>query len=1154
LEGFGSVFPVLLHPDLYWRLRRSERGERARVWKTLSRLREGHWGGGTRVKRLRGVGRPVYEARTDSGDRLLFTMVRSADAEQPDRLRSHLQIWDLVEHDDAERVARRNRAPEAEFLELEPLELFDITEPPPQPDALFSELAALAAVDPREEAEPLLQFLLPPDGFAAQADEEISGGIRWFLLEPSLLGDEEEFQRLLDGGGDELELKLYREQYEILGTPGPVLLAGSAGSGKTTIAVHRLVAGAREAEPPAALYLSYSAPLVERARGLYRDLALARGLDPDLRPPQFFTFGDLYRSLIPRDLREHQARPMTETLFRDWFRKQRGTPSRSRGGKALDPALVWEELRSILKGACLSPSQSMLGEEAYFDLGKKRAPLFVEERPEIYRIAQRYQELLAAEGRSDRIDLCRRALHELRRGKQRLWDVVICDEVQDLTELEVAFVLSLSRRPSLSGVLLTGDTQQIVNPSGFRWAEVRRLAGKAAHSKSVPAVLRLRRNLRSVRPLVDLANALLLLRREVFGRTEEDEPEEAAIEGPLPIEIRASEDEALEAIRGFGPRCAVLTLDDEEAERLRQRLDTTRVFHVREAKGLEFDTVVLWKLLTPDQDLVERFVRSPQEAATLDKEARFKRLLQHLYVGVTRARRHLAVYEGPEAHPFWSGEHFRGRLERDTVEGLAHLFQATASPEAWETEGDFFLARGHFRQAAECFRRAARGDKETEALARADEAREDWASALERWTQLGVPSRQAPLLELLGRLSDALPLYRQAGMEREARSCEIRLLERAREWAQAAAGWEEEGNLAEAARCWGRAGDEQRALLAGARGAEAEGLWMQAGEAWLELSNYDAAVRCFRAAGAPARAALALARRHEGAGEWSRAAAAYRLAGKPQQSLRCRAHALENGNRLDRAAATWERLGDTPRALDLYARAGRWAEVARLEEVVPEERQLLLPHLRSLVANNDWKTSGQLIRTRMDVLRPRLPDVPWFVFDEEQRTVWQEFCSLEMLEQSCEALRAEEDGAWSRASRCWGHAGNRERAAAALRRRIERVSHPIRRARAWVAVGDIDRALECLQAVNGPGEAPEALLAVEAWRAETEERWHEAADLWRAIKRERDESRCLARAARQAGDWALAARYHRVAGQERLAVTAEKKARLLPPPPQTQEN
>jgi DNA helicase-2/ATP-dependent DNA helicase PcrA len=1153
------VFPVLLHPDLYYRLRRSDRGERTRVWKTLLRLREGHWGGGTRVKRLRGVGRPVYEARTDSGDRLLFTVVRSADAEQPDRLRSHLQVWDLVEHDDAERVARRNRAPEAEFLELEPLEGFEITEPPPHPDALFADLAGDSNAstdppdpnDPNAAAEPLLHFLLPPEGFAARAGEEVSGGIRWFLLEPALLAGEEEFQRMLDGGGDELELKLYREQYEILSAPGPVLLAGSAGSGKTTIAVHRLVAGAREAEPPSALYLSYSAPLVERARGLYRDLALARGLDPDRRPPQFFTFGDLYRSLIPRDLREHQTRPMTEALFRNWFRRQRGTSARSRATGKLDPALVWEELRSILKGACLAPSQPMLGEEAYFELGKKRAPLFIDERPEIYRIAQRYQELLAEEGRSDRIDLCRRALNELRRGKPRLWDVVICDEVQDLTELEVAFVLSLSRRPDLGGVLLTGDTQQIVNPSGFRWAEVRRLAGKTAHSKTAPAVLRLRRNLRSVRPLVDFANTLLLLRREVFGRTEEDEPEEAAIEGPLPIEISATEEEALAAIRGFGPRCAVLTLDDEEAERLRRLLDTTRVFHVREAKGLEFDTVVLWKLLTPDHDLAERFARmsaqspqSPQQdTARFEKEARFKRLLQHLYVGVTRARRHLAVYEGPEPHPFWAGERFRGRLERDTVEGLAHLFQATASPDTWEAEGDFFLARGHFRQAAECYRRAARSEKETAALARADEEREDWAAALERWTRLDVPARQAPLLERLGRLSEALPLYRQAGMEREARSCELRLLERTREWAAAAAGWEEEGSFADAARCWGRAGDERRALLAGARGAEVEGRWSQAGEAWLELSDYDAAVRCFRAAGEPERAALALARRHEAEGGWARAAAAYRLAGKAPASLRCRARAHEATGRFDRAARAWERLGDTARALDLYARAGRWADVARLEGTVPEAEQRLLPHLRELVEAGDWRTAGPLTHARMEVLRPRLPDVPWFVFDEEQRLVWGEFCSLEMLQQSSEALRAEEDGAWSRASRCWGRAGNRERAAAALRRRIERVGHPLRRARAWVAVGDLDRALECLQTASGPAEAPEALLAVEAWRAEIGERWQEAADLWRSLGRERDESRCLARAARQDGDWTRAAHHHRMAGQERLATTAEKRAR-----------
>ena len=143
------MFPVLLHPDLYKSLRSSGQAERARVWKTLLRLRDGHWGGGTRVKRLKGIARPVFEARTDSGDRLIFTVVRSALAGSPERLASHLQMWDLVKH--------------------ETLEQFEIDEPPPHPDAAFSDLAAdaaNAAEGAREwnQADPLLQFLLPPDG------------------------------------------------------------------------------------------------------------------------------------------------------------------------------------------------------------------------------------------------------------------------------------------------------------------------------------------------------------------------------------------------------------------------------------------------------------------------------------------------------------------------------------------------------------------------------------------------------------------------------------------------------------------------------------------------------------------------------------------------------------------------------------------------------------------------------------------------------------------------------------------------------------------------------------------------------------------------------------------------------------------------------
>jgi len=153
---------------------------------------------------------------------------------------------------------------------------------------------------------------------------------------------------------------------------------------------------------------------------------------------------------------------------------------------------------------------------------------------------------------------------------------------------------------------------------------------------------------------------------------------------------------------------------------------------------------------------------------------------------------------------------------------------------------------------------------------------------------------------------------------------------------------------------------------------------------WLELSDYEAAVRCFRAAGDLARTALALGHLHEAAGEWSRAAAAYRAAGKKQASQRCRARAHEEAGRHVRAARLWERLGETGRAFGLYVRAESWADVARLEEVKPEPHQNFLPKVRAMVEARDWRTAGPLVQTRMDVLRGRLPEMPWFVFDEEQ--------------------------------------------------------------------------------------------------------------------------------------------------------------------------
>src|SRR2546427_4145175 len=91
-----ATYPILIHSGFYKILRESSAAFRARVQKTMLRLREGQWGGGTRVKRLAGVGHAIFEARVGAGDRLLFTAVYPARFGDPEALITHLHVLGFV--------------------------------------------------------------------------------------------------------------------------------------------------------------------------------------------------------------------------------------------------------------------------------------------------------------------------------------------------------------------------------------------------------------------------------------------------------------------------------------------------------------------------------------------------------------------------------------------------------------------------------------------------------------------------------------------------------------------------------------------------------------------------------------------------------------------------------------------------------------------------------------------------------------------------------------------------------------------------------------------------------------------------------------------------------------------------------------------------
>ncbi len=1113
------MYPILIHSGFYKILRDSPADLRARVRKTLLRLREGQWGGGTRAKRLAGAGQAVFEARVDSGDRLLFTAIRAADSGDPARLTTHLQVWDVVHHDNVRRRTRRNLVPEAEFLDFKALEEFEITEPPPEPAAALDEVSA-------DGTEPLLHFLIPPDGFESRSGEGITGGVRWYLAPEFMLAGEAEFQRMADQADGELELKLMRDQYEILRAPGPLLLAGSAGSGKTTIAIHRLVEARSQMEAGRLLYLSYSPWLVDYARRLYRDVMIARGADPQAGPPHFLTFADLYRKLIPPKEAEARADLVTYESFASWLKH---------GAPRIDAPLAWEEVRSILKGACLNLGRPMLDDRDYYDLGRKRAPLFVNERPEIFGIAQRYQQWLASAGRADQIDLCRSAFRESRHGRGGKYDVIVCDEVQDLTELEIAFVLSLSANASLGGVMLAGDTQQIVNPTGFRWAEVRQALRKATGAPAVPKPARLRRNCRSVRPLVELANSILALKQEIFGRYEEDSLEDAIVEGPAPIQIAAEEKRVLDAIRNFGPRCAILVLDETEGRNVSNLIDSTRIFHVRDAKGLEFETVILWKLFASSNGAVDRFIRG---GSAMDRDARFKQLLHHLYVAVTRARRHLAVFDGPQPHPFWSAQRFRGRIEMEDVETLGRLFRESATPSEWSAEGRYYFERLRYRQAAECYRRAGLLEQETAALAMFAETMEDWQHALALWQRIGQLDRQGFLLEKLGRHAEALGVYQKLGRAADIERLELALLEKQGRWAEAAKRWEDRGNSAEAVRCYQRAGNNARALTLEAAAAEAQKNWKRAAECWFSVKSWEAAARCYRRCRDARKAALAMAHHHDTLKDWPKAAAAYQRAGERVKARECKARALEAAGELSKAAKAWERLGQKDRAFQLYQRAGDQAALDRFRVQRADIRQSQVSFVRELAGRGSYRLAMQLANRRHAFIKQRLGR-RGRSYSEYDEHLLNEQHLLDDLNIECKALLAEESEGWEKAATFWRRIGKQDRATVAQTKAIDAIADPIARGYALLKAGEYGRARDTFESAG----YNKGIVQTEALVCEKNKDWKQAADLWQSINDSLRYAAAMGHAAASREDWPEAARWYGLAGHRTLAAGAERAAR-----------
>lgn len=288
-------------------------------------------------------------------------------------------------------------------------------------------------------------------------------------------------------------------------------------------------------------------------------------------------------------------------------------------GKEFDPMLVWLEIQSFIKGSEFAIEKgTSLSFTEYKDVGNRMAPNFSSHRDVIYKLYVKYCRFVRNSRHSnylfDECDLVLDLHNRLKRTGDVAWSIhsVYIDEVQDFTQAELSIFIRCCRDPN--SMFFTGDTaQSIMRGIAFRFQDLRscfhRIHSRVPYIGVPEEPLKLTINYRSHSGILKLAGSVIDLISEFFKDSIDHLPDdEGMFPGPMPVFLDSCEEKDLSLLLStnkrecsaieFGAHQVILVQSKEAKDRLPDILKGAIALTIFEAKGLEFDDVLLYNFFT----------------------------------------------------------------------------------------------------------------------------------------------------------------------------------------------------------------------------------------------------------------------------------------------------------------------------------------------------------------------------------------------------------------------------------------------------------------------------------------------------------------------------------------------------------------------------
>ncbi len=430
-------------------------------------------------------------------------------------------------------------------------------------------------------------------------------------------------------------------QDEIYRLPAPLIIIGPAGSGKTALTLEKMKSAAGEV-----LYVTLSRYLADNSRNIY----YSNRYENDGQEISFLSFREFLETM-----RVPEGREVAYSAFARWlgrFPRQQRVPDAHR---------LYEEFRGVITGSVID--KPWLGRDDYLGLGVRQSIYPEAERSLVYDLFEKYLQFLRENGLYDPNIMAHEYLGHVRPA----YDFVVVDEVQDITNIQLQLILRSLKRPG--NFILTGDSNQIVHPNFFRWGNLKSMFYGDGSIETHKVTRILQSNFRNSVALTNLANALLRIKQKRFGSIDKESnylmKSVSADAGEI-VFLRDSDkakrdlNQKTRKSTGF----AVLVMRDEDKAAARRFFDTPLLFSVQEAKGLEYENVILLNFISNERANFSEIIKGV-DIGDMDGDLEYRRardktdktleaykfFVNSLYVAITRAVRRLYLIEGDTGHP-----------------------------------------------------------------------------------------------------------------------------------------------------------------------------------------------------------------------------------------------------------------------------------------------------------------------------------------------------------------------------------------------------------------------------------------------------------------------------------------------------------------------